>query len=70
MRNNFTLQGDRLLSCWSLSSNGSTKNAVASFMMEDIVQNVSVNVASDGSTNLAATVRSGVVHVYRHTLNG
>ncbi|XP_018566878.1 WD repeat-containing protein 43 [Anoplophora glabripennis] len=63
-------KGDRLLSCWSLSSNGSSKNAVASFLMEDIVQNVSVNIARNGSTNLAATVRSGVVHIYRHTLNG
>ncbi|KAJ8920002.1 hypothetical protein NQ315_006532, partial [Exocentrus adspersus] len=61
-------KGDRLLSCWSLNSNN--KNAVANFLMEDIVQNVSVNVAGDGSTNLAATVRSGVVHVYCHTLNG
>lgn len=38
--------------------------------MEDITHNVSVNVASDGSTNMAATVRSGVVHIYKQTLNG
>ncbi|KAJ8926553.1 hypothetical protein NQ314_021069 [Rhamnusium bicolor] len=63
-------KGDRLLSCWNLSNTTSNKNAVANFLMEDIVQNVSVNISRDGSTNVAATVRSGVVHVYRHTLNG
>ncbi|CAG9816276.1 unnamed protein product [Phaedon cochleariae] len=63
-------KGDRLLNCWSLGEQSRDKNAIASFLMEDIVQNISVNIASDGSTNIAATVRSGVVHVYKHTLNG
>nr|XP_023026900.1 WD repeat-containing protein 43 [Leptinotarsa decemlineata] len=61
---------DRLLNCWSLSDGSNEKNAVASFLMEDIVQNVSIHVGADGSTNLAATVRSGVVHIFQHTLNG
>ncbi|KAJ8972160.1 hypothetical protein NQ317_010115 [Molorchus minor] len=63
-------KGDRLLNCWNISENSSNKNAVASFLMEDIVQNISVNIAADGSTNMAATVRNGIVHLYRHTLNG
>uniref|UniRef100_A0A6P7GDA3 WD repeat-containing protein 43 n=1 Tax=Diabrotica virgifera virgifera TaxID=50390 RepID=A0A6P7GDA3_DIAVI len=63
-------KGDRTLSCWSLNTNVSEKNAVANFLMEDIVLNVSINVEDDGTTQMAATVRSGVVHFYRHTLNG
>ncbi|KAG5899254.1 hypothetical protein JTB14_035432 [Gonioctena quinquepunctata] len=63
-------KGDRLLNCWSLSDSSRDKNAIASFLMDDIVQNVSINVAVDGSTNMAATVRSGAVHIYQHTLNG
>jgi hypothetical protein len=46
------------------------KNSVASFLMEDIVTNLSVNISPDGFTNLAATLRNGIVHVYQHMLNG
>ncbi|XP_063919730.1 WD repeat-containing protein 43 isoform X2 [Zophobas morio] len=63
-------KGDRLLSCWNLNEEIDGKNAIASFLMEDIVNHLSVNVAQDGSTHIAATVRSGVVHVYQYTLNG
>ncbi|XP_044257003.1 WD repeat-containing protein 43, partial [Tribolium madens] len=61
-------KGDRLLSCWNLNEDG--KNAVASFLMEDIVNNLSVFVDHEGASHMAATARSGVVHVYQHTLNG
>ncbi|RZB40003.1 WD repeat-containing protein 43 [Asbolus verrucosus] len=63
-------KGDRLLNCWNLNENVDGKNAVASFLMEDIVNNLSIYISNDGSTHMAATVRSGVVHVYQHTLNG
>ncbi|CAH0546158.1 unnamed protein product [Brassicogethes aeneus] len=61
---------DRILNCWTLSNTSTDKNAVTSFLMEDIVQNISINTSSDGTTSLAASVRSGVVHIYQHTLNG
>lgn len=63
-------KGDRTLSCWSLNSSSSNKNAVTTFLMEDIVQNISLNFDNNGATQIAVTVRSGVVHIYRHTLNG
>ncbi|XP_015833864.1 WD repeat-containing protein 43 isoform X2 [Tribolium castaneum] len=63
-------KGDRLLSCWNLNDSVDGKNAVASFLMEDIVNNLSIFVDHDGSSRMAATVRSGVVHIYHHTLNG
>lgn len=61
---------DRLLSCWNLSDSAKDKNAVTSFLMEDIVHNVALTAQSDGTTSVAASVRSGVVHIYEHTLNG
>lgn len=64
------LKGDRLLCCWNLNENVDGKNAVASFLMEDIVNYLSIFIDHEGSTNMAATVRSGVVHVYQHRLNG
>lgn len=63
-------KGDRLLNCWNLNENLKDKNGVASFVMEDIVQNVAIDFESNGSVCLAITVRSGVVHVYQHILNG
>ncbi|XP_068907709.1 WD repeat-containing protein 43 [Tenebrio molitor] len=63
-------KGDRLLNCWNLNENMDGKNSVASFLMEDIVTNLSVNISPDGFTNLAATLRNGIVHVYQHMLNG
>lgn len=64
------LKGDRVLNCWNLDTNVKDKNAVASFLMEDVCQNVSVISNNDGATNMATVTRSGVVHIYRHTLNG
>lgn len=46
------------------------KNAVASFLMEDVCQNVSLTFGNNGATTMAAVTRSGVVHIYQHTLNG
>lgn len=37
--------------------------------MEDVVHDMSVLTIND-STNIAVSVRSGVVHIYQHTLNG
>lgn len=48
----------------------SNNNAVANFVMEDVALNVSYKIGTNGTTNLAAVTRSGVVHVYKHTLNG
>lgn len=42
---------------------------MAGFLMEDVVHNLSILSAND-STNIAVSVRSGVVHVFQHTLNG
>ncbi|XP_060519596.1 WD repeat-containing protein 43 [Cylas formicarius] len=61
---------DRLLSCWNLKASQHQKNTVCNYLMEDIVRNISVNVNSDGSTTIAASTRSGVVHIYQHKLNG
>ncbi|KAJ8959403.1 hypothetical protein NQ318_022091 [Aromia moschata] len=63
-------KGDRLLNCWNLSDSTSNKNSVASFLMDDTVHTVCIVVANDGSTKMAATIRSGAVHIYQHTLNG
>lgn len=64
-------KGDRLLTCWNLDATSSdTKNAVACFLMEDVCQNISIVEGEDGSTNMAVVTRSGVVHIYKHTLNG
>ncbi|XP_057651400.1 WD repeat-containing protein 43 [Diorhabda carinulata] len=63
-------KGDRTLNCWSLNSSSSNKNATTTFLMEDIVQNISLNFDNNGATQIAVTVRTGVVHIYRHTLNG
>lgn len=64
-------KGDRLLTCWNLdATNSDTKNAVACFLMEDLCQTISIVEAEDGSTSMAVVTRSGVVHIYKHTLNG
>lgn len=42
---------------------------MASFLMEDVVHNLSV-ASTNESTNIAVCVRSGVVHIYQHILNG
>ncbi|KAF2897424.1 hypothetical protein ILUMI_08750 [Ignelater luminosus] len=62
-------KGDRLLSVWNLSEKSKDKNAVASFLMEDVPSNISV-VTEGGVSNLIAITRSGVAHFYQHTLNG
>lgn len=59
-----------MLSCWSLNESSREKNAVASLLMEDIALSVTLVEGSDNITSLAAITRSGVVHVYQHTLNG
>lgn len=38
--------------------------------MDDFATSVTHKIVDDGSMNLAAVTKSGVVHVYRHTLNG
>lgn len=53
-----------------MDQNIESKNAIACFLMDDVVNNVSVFIDNDGTTSVATTVRSGVVHIYRHTLNG
>lgn len=63
-------KGDRLLSCWNLNAQITNKNAVASFLMEDVAVNVALATDSDDSTNMAAVTRSGHVHIFKHTLNG
>ncbi|VEN54071.1 unnamed protein product [Callosobruchus maculatus] len=63
-------KGDRLLNCWSLNETTSERNALASFLMEDVVQSVALRTTSEGTTNMLTTVRSGVVHLFQHTLNG
>lgn len=60
-------KADRIISCWSLDG---TKNAVASFQAEDVINQLNVLVDSEGATEVAAVTRSGVCHVYIHTLNG
>ncbi|XP_030763020.1 WD repeat-containing protein 43 [Sitophilus oryzae] len=62
-------KGDRILSCWNITS-PSQKTAVSNYLMEDSIHNVAINVSDDGLTNIATTVRTGVVHVYQHRLNG
>ncbi|XP_066254470.1 WD repeat-containing protein 43 [Euwallacea similis] len=63
-------KGDRLLSCWNLSSDNKQKNAVCNYLMQDSVQYISVNVSDQGLTKVAATNKSGTVHVFQHKLNG
>jgi hypothetical protein len=43
-------------------------NSVASFMMEDVA--VCVSLCSTDTTGMVAVTRSGVLHLYRHQLNG
>ncbi|KAF7269513.1 WD repeat-containing protein 43 [Rhynchophorus ferrugineus] len=62
-------KGDRLLSCWNIT-NSSQKSAVCNYLMEDVIQSLCVNISGDGLTHIAATVRSGVVHIYQNRLNG
>lgn len=59
---------DRLLSAWSLSSRSQDKNSVASFVMEDVATCVSL--CSTDVTSIVTVTRSGVLHLYRHQLNG
>lgn len=66
----FFLKNDRLLSCWTLNEKSKEKNGVASLLMEDAAVSVTLVEGSENVTNLAAVTRSGVVHVYQHTLNG
>ncbi|KDR13291.1 WD repeat-containing protein 43 [Zootermopsis nevadensis] len=61
-------KNDRLLSAWSLSLRSQDKNAVASFAMEDVA--TSVSLCSTDTTSVVAVTSSGVLHVYRHQLNG
>lgn len=46
------------------------KNSVVTFNAEEVCSAVSVVVAPDDTTTLAAVTRSGIVHIYRHTPNG
>jgi len=52
----------------SLSSRSQDQNSVASFLMEDVA--MSVSLCGTDVTNLVAVTRSGVLHLYRHQLNG
>ncbi|XP_046675247.1 WD repeat-containing protein 43 isoform X1 [Homalodisca vitripennis] len=62
-------QKDRLVNAWSLNENADN-NAVSSFLLSDLVQNVSVNVSKDGVTNLVVVTQSGTLHLFSHQLNG
>jgi hypothetical protein len=58
-----------LLDCYrSLSSRSQDQNSVASFLMEDVAACVSL--CSTDVTNMVAVTRSGVLHLFRHQLNG
>lgn len=61
-------KNDRLLSAWSLSSRSQDQNSVASFLMEDV--GTCVSLCSTDVTSVVAVTRSGVLHLYRHQLNG
>ncbi|XP_069677542.1 WD repeat-containing protein 43 isoform X2 [Periplaneta americana] len=61
-------KSDHLLSAWSLSSKNTDRNSVASFVMEDVA--VCVSLCSTDSSSMVAVTRSGVLHLYRHQLNG
>lgn len=61
-------KNDRLLSAWSCSSSSQDMNSVASFVMEDVA--VCVSLCSTDTTGMVAVTRSGVLHLYRHQLNG
>jgi hypothetical protein len=54
--------------CRSLSSSSREKNSVASFVMEDVA--VCVSLCSTDTASMVAVTRSGVLHLYRHQLNG
>ncbi|XP_050312161.1 WD repeat-containing protein 43 [Anthonomus grandis grandis] len=63
-------KADRMLSVWKLSSEEKHKNAVCNYLMEDAVYSVAIDVAEDGLTSVAATNRSGALHIFQHKLNG
>ncbi|KAL3285074.1 hypothetical protein HHI36_019198 [Cryptolaemus montrouzieri] len=63
-------KGDRLLNCWNISEDVKDENTTASFLMEDTARNISLHITDDGSMKLAATVTSGVVHIFQLVLNG
>ncbi|KAL1517688.1 hypothetical protein ABEB36_001423 [Hypothenemus hampei] len=63
-------KADRLLSCWNLNQEHRAKTAVCNYLMQDAVQYVSIDVSSEGLTSVAATNKSGAVHVFQHKLNG
>ncbi|GJQ77781.1 hypothetical protein Trydic_g16043 [Trypoxylus dichotomus] len=63
-------KSERLLNCWTLNEENPEKNAIASFIMDDVAQNISVINGSNSTTNMAALTRSGLVHIYQHVLNG
>lgn len=55
--------------CRCLNPNADN-NAVSSFLMSDLAQNMSVNVSKAGLTNLAVITQSGILHFFSHHLNG
>ena len=63
-------KGDRVISAWSLSSKDKA-TPVASFLLQDGAS--SVHMASSGDESpalLCAVTESGILHVFRHKLNG
>jgi hypothetical protein len=52
----------------SLSLRSQDKNAVASFVMEDVATCVSL--CGTDTTSMVAVTSSGILHLYRHQLNG
>lgn len=58
-----------ILVCRCLNLNADN-NAVSSFLMSDLAQNMSVNVSKAGLTNLAVITQSGILHFFSHHLNG
>ncbi|XP_022900678.2 WD repeat-containing protein 43 [Onthophagus taurus] len=63
-------KGDRLLSCWSLNQQNSDQNAISTFLMDDVVDNVAVFQSGNGTTYFAALTRGGSIYFYQHILNG
>lgn len=56
-------QSDRILSLWSLNDDKS-KNAIASFLMENICVNLSCRVIDDEILKIGAVTRNGILHYF------
>ena len=69
MRSWYTSASNALIAFYrSLNSKNQQKNSVASFLMEDVATCVSA--FSAGITVMFAVTRTGVLHIFKHQLNG